>query len=185
MGKKLNYKELNKSLDNDPLNLDGFRNRYNMTRKYYNCGGFALGVYSWVRPYLYDNDDEANIESEYTFSERECIIQSCYKHKMSTFEVEKEILKYDVQFLLKTYPFLYQTTLEQCKKKDVVIAYRLFINEDYDDDFHFKVRINGKWFEKCGVDKIKPCKLNSQIPWKYNKGDLCYDSPIVYFVKRG
>ena len=35
----------------DPLNRSNGRNRHNTPEDLFNCGGFALSVYSWVLPY--------------------------------------------------------------------------------------------------------------------------------------
>ena len=38
----------------DPFNHNGKRNRSNTDTDDYNCGGFALGTYSWYAPYRSD-----------------------------------------------------------------------------------------------------------------------------------
>ena len=71
--------------------------------------------------------------------------------------------------------------------EDRVVAYRLFLDEEalergeIDDDYHFRVRINGFWFEKCGQDPIRYCgdKIDEK-PWQVTSY-LIYDSDVCYF----
>lgn len=178
--------ELKKSMEQDPYNLRGGRNRRNTPLSAYNCGGFALSVYNWVTPYvvtatLVDNEDCL----DYTDNEREDLMRALYEEGWDNTDIENEILIRDKDFLLSEYPFLEEVNLEDCDPKDTVIAYRLFIHWDDeigevdDTDFHFKVRINGFWFEKMGAEEISPCALDENKPWHYATAD--YTSQIVYF----
>ena len=66
-----------------------------------------------------------------------------------------------------------------------IIAYRLQLGDiwncDVDTDFHFRVRIGGFWFEKCGEGPIHLCS-NQEVtePW-VTSPCLIYDSDILYF----
>ena len=47
---------------NDPLNVEKERNTKNTDKNEYNCGGYALGCYSWYCPFSYqDTDFEKNV----------------------------------------------------------------------------------------------------------------------------
>ena len=45
-----------------------------------------------------------------------------------------------------------------------------------DYDFHFKVRIDGCWYEKLGGNVIQYANLDD---WDYS--ELCYNSATIYF----
>ena len=187
---KVTGRQLWNSLKEDPLNLKGLRNKGNMSRHAYNCGGFALSVYDWVCPYIQTDDDDANDchEGEYTDAEREMLMQIMLANGWSREEIEEEILQKDVNFLLNQYPFLTPVNLSDCALDDTVVAYRIFIEPDTDSyfiddtDFHFKVRINGFWFEKLGSDVIHLCQLDDDKPWIMSRSGTQYTSKIVYFI---
>lgn len=176
------------SLQQDPYNVRGGRTRRNTPLTAYNCGGFALSVYDWVTPYITTENHFKNDEGLYTDDEREEIMKSCYNDGWDLDEIEKEILLRDTDFLLGNYDFLEQVNPEDCSPDDTLIAYRIFIEWDeelgevVDDDFHFKVRYHGFWFEKMGSEEITVCNLDDNKDWVYPTAT--YTSPIVYFTTR-
>ena len=129
-----------------------------------NCGGFALQKRIWYVPsrnknygyniYNYIDDYEAIPE------ERERIF--------------KEMLEKDIQCILDDNSFLERVNYNQIDWSKRVIAYRICLDEDFEDDdynydFHFKYW-NGKcWAEKMGEGDIHHCSLDN---WFYD-----YDYP--------
>lgn len=190
---EMTREEFEESVYNDPDNRRGGRNRRNTPTSAYNCGGFALGVFDWVTPYYRTDLDYSPEypEGAYTDSERECLMAALKDDCWEESDIEEEILRRDVDFLLNRYPFLDEVNLEDCDEKETVIAYRIFIrwDDEYyvleDTDFHFKVRINGYWFEKMGTENITKCDLNPNRPWQYRDDYTQYTSSIVYFTIRG
>lgn len=83
----------------------------------------------------------------------------------------------------------------------IIVAYRVGVNlpeeqyfyDDFDTDFHFKVRINDQWYEKNGTEEVHKCELNPDQNWiliehEYNNdtNEVCetyfhYNSKIFYF----
>ena len=174
----------------DQMNSRKKRNPHNIYQGWYNCGGLALNVFNWVVPYMRTDETcffDSTIVDEYTDVDREDLMCALNDEGWSKSEIEKEILERDVQFLLDHYPFLERVNLEDCAPTDTVVAYRLFVefSDDYvyDTDFHFKVRINGFWFEKLGGNKVTLTPLLPDKPWEYT-GNCTYTSPIVYFIRR-
>jgi hypothetical protein len=55
---------------------------------------------------------------------------------------------------------------------------------DWDCDFHFRVRRNGKWSEKYGSGEIADCTMRPQDNWVLEEypEDFVYDSRILLFV---
>lgn len=178
------------SFANDMMNSRKTRNSHNVYQGWYNCGGLALNVFNWVVPYTRTDElyfFDSAMDDEYTDVDREDLMCALHEEGWSENEIEEEILERDVQFLLDHYPFLERVNLEDCAPTDTVIAYRLFVEfyDDYvyDTDFHFKVRINGFWFEKLGGNKVTLTQLIPDQPWDY-PGNCAYTSPIVYFIRR-
>lgn len=189
----LSKEQLQTSLRADPQNISGIRNIRNTPKEAYNCGGFALSIYDWICPYYrtdHDGTEDENWDYTtdqgwlYTDYERDELMQDYADNGYDASDIEAEILQYDVAYLLNTYPFLEVTKLEDCAPSDTVIAYRLFVHVDEDEcvddtDFHFKIRINGFWFEKMGDGDVKLCSLDADKSWLAPTAE--YTSRIVYF----
>ena len=151
-----------------------------------NCGSFALNVTSWFTPYAKEDDEE------YSDAERMSTILAMYEENCSLEEIYDAILAFDTEAILKSCPWLERVKLADTKEGDRVIAYRLFINWDdlewgeVDDDFHFRVRLNGFWFEKCGEEPIRFCGTAADEELWEIATYLVYDSEVIYFrVKDG
>ena len=183
--KQLTKDEVDSSILSDPFNTKGARNERNTPIICYNCGGFALKTFNWLTPYTDEVDDD---NDPYTEVDREDFIDSLYEDGFDDNFVSYELVFEDTHHILKRFPFLEQIELEDARPEDTIIAYRVFTkwDESYDcvadTDFHFKVRLNGFWFEKMGGGEICLCDLNpdEKQAWIYND-DWAYISPIVYF----
>ena len=159
--------------------LNRFPNFWKKNRVDCNCGSFALNTPSWVSPY--DNDDN------YTNETRTKIIQDMFEEGFSKEQIMDTILTLDQEALLKACYWIEPVLPAEILPEDRVIAYRLYLDEDalengeVDDDYHFRVRINGFWFEKCGQEPIRFCGIDfDEEPWKVTPY-LIYDSEICYF----
>jgi hypothetical protein len=144
-----------------------------------NCGSFALDTPSWVAPY--DNDDE------YTNEIRTSLIREMMDEGLDRETIMETILFEDQASILRACHWIEPILPEEIQPEDRVVAYRLFFDEEsfergeIDDDYHFRVRINGFWFEKCGQEEIRFCGRSAETePWKTSPY-LIYDSDIVYF----
>lgn len=145
-----------------------------------NCGSFALDITSWFTPY--DNDEF------YTDEQRTSMIEEMYDEGFSIEDIRDAVLELDVNAILRACPWLEQISLEEAEQTDRIVAYRLHIDEDAllagefdDDDYHFRVRINGFWFEKCGQEGIRFCGVFAdEAPW-HTTPSLVYTSNITYF----
>ena len=142
-----------------------------------NCGSFALNVKEW---YLSDRDfDNTSIV--------------CTMLEEGGYNVE-EALDYltsiNVQQILDDFgsDIRVITNKDDINKGEELIAYRLgiFEEEDFpfiDTDFHFRVKRNGIWMEKCGSTEVKFCELEEDEEWRNNSGDL-YNGPIIFLAKK-
>lgn len=146
-----------------------------------NCGSFALNVTTWFSPY--GNDDN------YSEENRTNLILSLYYEGYSREEIMDIILRRDQEEILRYCPWVDAVLPEEIRPEDKVIAYRInidFNDSDWvssfiDEDFHFRVRIGGFWFEKCGEDKVQFCEDQNVTNTWYSTPRLTYDSEILYF----
>lgn len=144
----------------DELNLNGFRNIRNTDKEFYNCGGYALGTYSWYCPN--DNGyDSPMYDDNYTMEER---TQFAIEYMLNDF--------YDLRVI---------KTLEEVTEKEYAIAFRLA-----KDDFHYMVKKGNKWYSKAGgsskIEKVSQEIVLGKI-WFTDYG-VTYNGPLVLFAKR-
>ncbi len=144
-----------------------------------NCGAFALNTTTWVSPY--GNDDD------YTESARHDLIQEMLDEGFDREAIMDAILVLDQKAILRACHWIEPVMVEDIRPEDKIVAYRLMLDSDafesgeIDDDYHFRVCINGFWFEKCGQDPIRFCGTDfDEEPWKATPY-LIYDSEICYF----
>lgn len=137
----------------------------------YNCGGLAFETFSWYEP-------------EHEIGELDDIFQNLTDEGFLKEEVEYEILERAKENILNDFSnFEYLEHLSDADVNDNVVAFRIFTDPDNEDlDFHFRVRIEETWFEKCGGGKIRQVKSYNESPWR--EGFLCYDSLIYYFREK-
>lgn len=142
----------------DPMNLLRNRNVKNTDKWYYNCGGYALGTFSWYCPH---SDKYRGCYD--TFSE-ESLFEQVMGH---------------VEIMLAEFPALRVIhALEEVAENEEVIAFRLS-----DCDFHFMVRkANNRWYHKMGsslhIYSITEEEVFSDC-WFPD-----YDSPIVLMAMK-
>lgn len=165
----------------DYLNKNKTRNQDNTYQSEYNCGGYALRTFSWFYP------DDAG--TGFDWAEREDIIRDMICDGYDRYEMYDVILKRDVKYMLDVIPTLSvyngHPKFYEPKEGEELIAYRIFINdeEEDDNDFHFMVLRDGCWKEKCGSGVVKFCLP----PWEDRNWvypSIEYDSEIVYFVNK-
>jgi hypothetical protein len=150
---------------------------WNQQNQKCNCGSFALDVSTWFTPY--DNNDD------YLEEDRTAIIRSLYQEGFSRKEIMEAIIQRDQEEILEACPWIEPILYDEISLEDRIVAYRIGIQFDdwheIDEDFHFRVRIGGFWFEKCGEDDIRLCADQNVTNVWYTDENLFYDSDIVYF----
>ena len=142
-----------------------------------NCGSFALNVDDWVDP-------SEGYNSDY-LPRWEMIEDLYYNYKLPINLIKEILLHKDKEALLRLCPWIEEVGADDVDKSERLVAYRLMLKKDFfdeiDEDFHFRVRIKGFWFEKCGQEEIRLCEQQDvTLPWMTNE-DLIYDSRIIYF----
>jgi len=105
------------------------RNIRNTEKRIYNCGGYALGSFSWYIPKL-NNEDVCRAEGT--------IVEDCVKAMMIDFPNLRRI-----------------QSIDELKENEYAVAFRL---SDYDFHY-IKRASNGHWFHKRGgsyyIDTMK------------------------------
>ena len=164
----------------------------------YNCGSYALDVREWFAPYI-DGNEEEDFEDEpdyylYTDYERDDRVKDMLDEGYGAEDILPVAIEWDWKFILAACPWLEEIQLSEAKDDDRVIAYRLSIDDEIgwsneevveDMDFHFRVRINGVWYEKCGGSKIftlgKMTQEEFEEPWENDEvNSPVYTGPIRY-----
>ncbi len=130
-----------------------------------NCGSFALNVKEWV-----------DVES----------IDGCYSESYEGYEykfISQALLEESVGELLYTFDTLrlLESKEDAIKDNEELIAFRIGdYNEGIPTDYHFRVKRNGKWQEKCGSGPVKDCEeWDDNCPWSEG---IVYDSDVIYFA---
>lgn len=165
-----------------------------------NCGSFAFNVQNWFVPFEDEIDGDTLISDmiEEGYDENDImdalLAESARAMESMMPDNLKQIKSYEINALAP------DTT---------IVAYRLGLSISdcggYDFDYHFKVRLNGEWWEKNGGYKAHPCELQDNEPWEcswnylaqfncvpldkngnlHDNSDIfLYTSPILYFIVR-
>lgn len=151
----------------DPFNFLRNRNVRNTKKRTYNCGGYALGTFSWYCPHRAE-DDLNHFGNYYAkdLSEAESITQHSVQVMLEDFGDKLRVISDVAEANLKT---------------EVVIAFR--ISAEY-GDFHYVRRgCNGGWYHKRGayphIDRMDAVEVFSDY-WLC--GSIRYDGPLVLFA---
>lgn len=146
---------------------------YETHRHNANCGSYALRLNEW-----YELDDKFEDKMGYYIDEW---IEEMNENGYSDFEISTIYADTLVECMLEEF----EGELEVCNGRPPsassveLIAFATFCYyEDCghaDFDYHFKVLRDGKWMEKCGMDKVREC---TEDEW----GD--YISDVTYFYHR-
>ena len=99
------------------------------------------------------------------------------------------VLRRDQEEILRVCSWIEPILPSEILPTDKVVAYRINIDfNDWDwpssyidEDFHFRVRIGGFWFEKCGEDKVQFCDDQNVFNQWRSTDNLSYDSEILFF----
>ena len=154
-----------------------------------NCGSFALGVDTWFCPYIEDDDELEDSLWMYSGTERRNWIEELVYEGHELEDIMVDVIDRDFEFILKTCPWLEPIDVEDITDKDRVIAYRLSMEipecrDEFDCDeymdFHFRVLLDGEWWEKNGGAPVHyVCDYIDEEPWVVEDW-IVYSGPIRY-----
>ena len=143
----------------DLFNRNGERNAHNTDQYDYNCGGYALGTFSWYLP-CYD----INIWGWW---------------KNWTESQVAELTEEAVEIMLRDFSDLRLIMdLRQVRYDEYAIAFRI----SSDGDFHFcKQDSRKRWTHKAGSSPIRRISQTHIFGSAWNGR---YDGPIILFAKK-
>lgn len=130
-----------------------------------NCGSFALDIKgSW-----------------FEFGEEwDSKIYKLFDEGFDERAVESEMLEWAASRILSTCKWVESVdSPDDVTPNEDLIAFRVGITKQ-DNDFHFRVRKNGQWFEKNGSGNVKPIKV-WDIKNTWYGPDIMYNSDIKFF----
>ena len=144
----------------DPFNWDNLRNHKNTAKNTYNCGGYALGTFSWYCPNREEDDDFFGYDFGF-YNEKDAYRKTMYA---------VAIMAQD--FMERGFRIISATN--ELEKDEYAVAFRL----SSDGDFHYIRRMNnGIWYHKRGASP----KIHKMRKTDVFCGDWCgrYDGPLV------
>ena len=163
----------------DPFNRNGKRNRSNTDTDDYNCGGFALGTYSWYVPYRSDEQRQiyerwANIQMWLDAAEDADNTADSLIARAAVHTCVVSLLNLFVKRILEDFPSVRRVqTFEEIKPDERIILFRIGA-----DDFHFIVSFDHKhWWHKYGWNYIEELCEDEVLDTEWANGR--YFSPIA------
>ena len=150
-------------INHDPLNMFGSRNIRNTDKADYNCGGYALGTFSWYLP--------SRTREEYT----DIMGHADIGDMDTALTLASEAIVNELSGW-STVPFALVMERKYSPKDYEIVAMRFCYY-----DFHFwKLGRNWNWYDKMGVCKQIDRHAFNDVRYKWNGR---YDSPVVCFIK--
>lgn len=151
------------TLGNDPFNTSGLRNINNAIKRYYNCGGYALGTFSWYWPGRTEEEHDEIMKHAETEDWENAL-------ELATEAIVNELPGWTIV------PLALVMERKYSPKDYEVVALRFCNN-----DFHFwKLGRNWNWYDKRGNTEW----INRHAFKDVLHAWWCrYDSPIVCFIR--
>lgn len=154
----------------DFFNLRGLRNADNTDSWDYNCGGFALGTFSWYEPFYFNEDgcylcEDLAEEGYGVESIQEILCNNCVDSILEDFGEKIRVVSRE----------------DDLKVNEELIAFRVDcgFESDYESqDFHFRVFRDGRWQEKNGHGMIHDADDPDEDIWNER-----YLGPTIYLAK--
>ena len=149
----------------DIYNLKGERNEFNTDKNDYNCGGYALGIFSWLFPC--NTEDEKN---KWFLN----------KDKNSDFNYGLEASS---EWMLSNIPNLRKidSPYDILEKNEWVVGFKIGVGSGC-GDFHFIRKSNNRFLHKIG-----PCDITYMDEIEALSDSWCnggYTSKTIWFAKK-
>ena len=159
-GAKMNYTQ-----NHDP-------NYYEENRNISNCGSFAFQIKEWYSP-------DGEFENEMGYDIDEWVEQGIHEG-FDEWEMSDGLANALTEYILSDFDDVrYLINPSDVQPDEELIAFRTFVTNDFNWDFHFKVLRNGLWQEKCGSDPVRFCEEDD-----WHNGLMEYISYTSYFAKK-
>ena len=155
----MNYYKIN----HDPLNKRGSRNIRNTDKADYNCGGYALGTFSWYLPSR-TREEYTDIMGHADIGDMDTALT------LAAEAIVSELPGWSVV------PLALVMERKYSPKDYEIVAMRFCYY-----DFHFwKLGRNWNWYDKMGGCKQIDRHAFNDVRYKWNGR---YDSPVVCFMR--
>lgn len=149
----------------DAMNLKGLRNERNTSQFDYNCGGYALGTFSWYCPCEEEENKGNYFGDDFSAKKLESRTQDCVNKLLNDFANLRVI-----------------NSIKELQKNELAVAFRI---SGIVDDFHFILRKrNGQWFEKNGAGIIHRVTKNYALNQTWGTIFTTYHGKIVLFARK-
>lgn len=153
-------------------------NYYTKYESITNCGSYAFNIVEWYTPdEVFDLDDEE-------------LANRLFDEGMNEYDIIDLLFDRDVRQIMEDFDNELLLTYDMnypLKDNEELIAFRVCVNPYSSDgmmtDYHFRVKRNGKWMEKCGQEPVHEIENYNEDSWELSD-DLIYEGPIAYFVKK-
>lgn len=144
--------------NSDPKNVLKKRNIKNTEKRNYNCGGYALGTYSWYTPFK--KITAINLRNHHMY------------HAIEKDAVAKILTDFpDLQLVEEN--TIFNKSVDYTKNE--IIAFRFSHH-----DFHFwKISKNGRWYDKMGSSYY----INSHKYFDVFENWGTYDGKLYFFTR--
>ena len=151
-------------VDHDPLNMLCSRNIHNTDKADYNCGGYALGTFSWYLPSR-TREEYTGIMGYADIGDMDTALT------LAAEAIVAELPDWSVV------PLALVMERKYSPKDYEIVAMRFCFY-----DFHFwKLGRNWNWYDKMGsCRRIGRHAFNDVRRYEWNG---CYDSPVVCFIR--
>lgn len=137
-----------------------------------NCGSFAFQVEEWYSPDEYFEDNEGVCI--------EAWIEHGFEFGWNSFDLSDELAGILISYVLDDFEDVrYLINPADIEADEELVAFRTFVDEDTNWDFHFKVLRDGLWQEKCGSDPVRFCEEDD-----WHNGLMEYISETSYFARK-
>lgn len=137
-----------------------------------NCGSFAFQIEEWYSPDEYFEDIQGQSIEEW--------IERGLEVGYDEWELSDLLADLLSDYVLMDFEDVrYLWSPAEVQDNEELIAFRAFVSDDCNWDFHFKVLRDGLWQEKCGSDPVRFC---SEDDW--HNGLMDYNSYTVYFARK-
>ena len=156
----------------DEFNEFCTRNKKNVERWQYNCGGFALGTYNWICPYDTEEEGEEYIDFDYWADDSD--------------EVDfNKRAEYTAEWMLNNVPGLRRVDSPDAKLEDGewLIGYKVGRGPSWDGDFHFiKQTPSGRFYHKPGGNTIRRMGKAEALGSSWSDG--AYTSKTIWLARK-
>lgn len=147
----------------DPLNFEHLRNGDNVKQAFYNCGGFALGTYSWYCPYP-----------------KRGALPFGYGIFHETMEKMAAVTELAVNAMVEEFLGKLRriSSLDEVSEGEYAVAFRI----SDDGDFHYvRCMPSGEWLHKPGTSYIRSMTFEDVFAEKWSNR---YNGPVVLLAMR-